>query len=113
APRAAQPAAVAPAAASPEAPAQDDLRQRFQQAVDKVRSAPADGPFKPSNELKLKMYALYRQAVDGDVQGKRPGRLDVVARYKYDAWAMAKGLSAEQAMRKYLEEVARIEQQFG
>lgn len=113
APRAAPSAAVAPAAASPDAPAQDDLRQRFLQAVDKVRSAPADGPFKPSNELKLKMYALYRQAVDGDAQGKRPGMLDVVARYKYDAWAMAKGLSSEQAMRKYLEEVARVEQQFG
>ncbi len=91
----------------------DDLKQRFDQAVEKVRTAPADGPFKPSNELKLKMYALYRQAIDGDVQGKRPGMLDVVARYKYDAWTMAKGLSAEDAMRKYLEEVAKVEQKFG
>jgi len=91
----------------------DDLKQRFEQAVEKVRTAPPDGPFKPSNELKLKMYALYRQAVDGDVQGKRPGMLDVVARYKYDAWTMAKGLSAEDAMRKYLEEVAKVEQKFG
>lgn len=90
-----------------------DLKQRFEQAVEKVRSAPPDGPFKPSNELKLKMYALYRQAIDGDVQGKRPGMLDVVARYKYDAWTMAKGLSAEDAMRKYLEEVAKVEQKFG
>ena len=91
----------------------DDLKQRFEQAVEKVRTAPPDGPFKPSNELKLKMYALYRQAIDGDVQGKRPGMLDVVARYKYDAWTMARGLSAEDAMRKYLEEVAKVEQKFG
>jgi acyl-CoA-binding protein len=91
----------------------DDLRQRFEQAVEKVRTAPEDGPFKPSNELKLKMYALYRQAIDGDVQGKRPGMLDIVARYKYDAWTMAKGLSAEEAMRKYLEEVAKVEQKYG
>jgi pimeloyl-ACP methyl ester carboxylesterase/acyl-CoA-binding protein len=88
------------------------LRQRFEQAVEKVRTAPPDGPFKPSNELKLRMYALYRQATDGDVQGKRPGMLDIVARYKYDAWAMAKGLSADEAMRKYIEEVEKVESRF-
>ena len=104
--------AAAPPAAAP-AGGGDSLRQRFEQAVEKVRTAPPDGPFKPSNELKLKMYALYRQATDGDVQGKRPGMLDVVARYKYDAWTMAKGLSADEAMRKYLEEVQKVEQKFG
>jgi len=115
------PDAPAPAAAAPSsgpAPATavaagESLEQRFLAAVEKVRTAPPDGPFKPTNELKLKMYALYRQAVDGDVQGKRPGMLDLVARYKYDAWAMAKGLSAEDAMRRYIEEVAKVEQKFG
>ncbi|HWY26004.1 MAG TPA: acyl-CoA-binding protein, partial [Nevskia sp.] len=82
------------------------------EVVEKVRSAPPDGSFKPSNELKLKMYALYRQATDGDVQGKRPGMFDMVARYKYDAWTMAKGLSAEEAMRKYIEEVEKVERKF-
>ena len=110
---AAAPAAVTAFAAPETSTSPDDLKQRFEQAVEKVRTAPPDGPFKPSNELKLKMYALYRQAIDGDVQGKRPGMLDVVARYKYDAWTMAKGLSAEDAMRKYLEEVAKVEQKFG
>ena len=62
-------------------PANEDLKQRFLAAVEKVRTAPPDGPFQPSNELKLKMYALYRQASDGDVQGKRPGVFDLVARY--------------------------------
>ena len=105
--------AIAVAAPRVAAAPKDDLKQRFEQAVEKVRTAPADGPFKPSNELKLKMYALYRQATDGNVQGKRPGMLDIVARYKYDAWAMAKGLSADEAMRKYLEEVAKVEQKYG
>ncbi len=116
APTAARAISPAPSvAAAPATPATSggDLKQRFEQAVEKVRTAPEDGPFKPSNELKLKMYALYRQASDGDVQGKRPGMLDVVARYKYDAWAMAKGLSAEEAMRKYIEEVAKVEQKYG
>lgn len=90
-----------------------DLRQGFEQAVAKVRNSPADGPFKPSNELKLKMYALYRQATDGDVHGKRPGMLDLVGRFKYDAWASLKGLSAEEAMQRYIEEVGKVEQKYG
>lgn len=89
--------------------ASDELKQRFEAAVQKVRSAPAEGPFKPSNEMKLKMYALYRQAQDGDVQGKRPGIMDVVGRYKYDAWAALKGVSREDAMRRYIDEVEALE----
>ncbi|MDR3416009.1 MAG: acyl-CoA-binding protein [Nevskia sp.] len=104
-------AVAAPAPARPVATAapQDDLRLRFEQTVEKVRSAPADGPFKPSNELKLRMYALFRQATDGDVQGKRPGMLDLVARFKYDAWATLKGTSRDEAMKRYIEEVDKLE----
>ncbi|SFF50762.1 Acyl-CoA-binding protein [Fontimonas thermophila] len=90
-----------------------NLQQQFEIAVEKVRNAPADGPFKPDNEFKLRMYALYRQATDGDVQGKRPGMLDVVGRFKYDAWARLKGMSREEAMRQYIAEVEAIEKKYG
>jgi len=89
-----------------------DLKQRFEAAVQKVASAPKDGPMKPSNEMKLKMYALYRQARDGDVQGKRPGMMDVVGRFKYDAWATLKGMSSEDAMRQYVAEIESLERKF-
>jgi pimeloyl-ACP methyl ester carboxylesterase/acyl-CoA-binding protein len=101
----------APAAAAAE-PAPGDLRARFEAAVERVRTAPADGPLKPSNEMKLKMYALYRQAQDGDVSGKRPGMMDVVGRFKYDAWAGLKGMAREEAMRQYVHEVETIEKKF-
>jgi pimeloyl-ACP methyl ester carboxylesterase/acyl-CoA-binding protein len=89
-----------------------DLHARFEAAVEKVRTAPADGPLKPSNEMKLKMYGLYRQARDGDVSGKRPGMMDVVGRFKYDAWAALKGLSRDEAMHQYIHEVESIEKKF-
>jgi pimeloyl-ACP methyl ester carboxylesterase/acyl-CoA-binding protein len=89
-----------------------ELPARFDAAVERVRSAPAAGPLKPSNEMKLKMYGLYRQAIDGDVQGKRPGMMDVVGRFKYDAWAGLKGLSRDDAMRQYIAEVESIEKKF-
>ena len=89
-----------------------DLVQRFEAAVEKVATAPKDGPIKPSNEMKLKMYALYRQAKDGDAQGKRPGMMDVVGRFKYDAWATLKGMSRDAAMRQYVNEVESMGRKF-
>lgn len=90
-----------------------DLKQQFEQAVEKVRNAPADGSFKPGNEYKLRMYALYRQATDGDAKGKRPGLFDPVARFKYDAWDGLKGTSRDEAMRQYIAEVNKVEKQHG
>ena len=90
-----------------------DLQAEFQAAVEKVRSAPSDGEYKPSNEEKLNMYAWFRQATDGDVSGKRPGMLDPIGRFKYDAWAKLKGMSQEEAMQKYIDQVNKVEQQFG
>lgn len=90
-----------------------DIKKEFAAAVEKVRNAPADGAFKPGNEMKLKMYGLFRQANDGDVSGKRPGLLNVVERFKYDAWAALKGVSREEAMKRYVAEVAKVEKQYG
>lgn len=90
-----------------------DLEGRFNEAVEKVRSAPEDGGFKPSNDYKLKMYALYRQATDGDVHGKKPGMLNPIARYKWQAWAEVKGMDAEQAMQNYIAEVDKVEAEYG
>jgi len=91
----------------------NDLATQFKAAVDKVQNAPADGGFKPSNEYKLQMYSLFKQATEGDVTGKRPGMLDLVGRFKYDAWAALKGTSKEEAMKRYVAEVERVEKQHG
>lgn len=90
-----------------------DLEQQFEEAVEKVRNAPEDGEFKPSNEYKLRMYALYRQATDGDVSGKRPGMLNIIERAKHDAWAEVQGMDRDEAMRRYVEEVDKVEAQYG
>jgi len=89
-----------------------DLQTEFAAAVEKVRNAPSDGSFKPSNEYKLTMYALYRQATDGDVRGKKPGMLDIVGRAKYMAWEKAKGMTADAAMQRYIDEVNKVEQTY-
>lgn len=63
---------------------------------------------RPSNDVLLKMYALYKQGNDGDVQGKRPGFTDMVGRAKYDAWAELKGTGQDDAMQQYIDLVKSL-----
>ena len=63
---------------------------------------------RPSNDELLDLYALYKQASDGDVQGKRPGMLAVKDRAKYDAWATKKGTSSDDARDKYVSLVGSL-----
>jgi acyl-CoA-binding protein len=70
----------------------------FESAVASVKELTED----PGNDVKLKLYALFKQATDGDVSGKRPGFTDFVGRAKYDAWAKLQGTSAEDAEAQYI-----------
>lgn len=79
-----------------------NMRSRFEQVVAMIKALPADGPAQPSNELKLKLYGLFRQARDGDVHGDKPGLFDMVGKFKYEAWAHNKGMSKDEAMRQYV-----------
>ena len=63
---------------------------------------------RPGNEDMLFLYAHYKQGSSGDVDGKRPGMLDMVGRAKYDAWAKLQGLSAADAQAKYAAKVKEL-----
>ena len=60
---------------------------------------------RPTNEELLSLYALFKQATTGDVQGKRPGMLNLKGRAKYDAWAALKGTSSGDAESRYVAHV--------
>lgn len=76
-----------------------DLKARFDAAVAASKSLPE----KPDNQTLLKIYALYKQATAGDVDGKRPGFNDMVGRAKWDAWNELKGTAGESAQQDYIE----------
>ena len=76
-----------------------DLKAQFEQAVVDSKSLPE----KPDNMTLLKIYALYKQATSGDVDGKRPGFTDMVGRAKWDAWNELKGTSTDEAMQQYID----------
>ena len=60
------------------------------------------------NDVKLKLYGLFKQAGAGDVAGPRPGLTDLVGRAKYDAWAALKGTNPEDAMQRYVDLVESL-----
>ena len=84
-------------------------KDKFDEAKARVEKLPK----RPSNDQLLDLYAFYKQATEGDVSGSRPGMLDLKGRAKYDAWAGRKGLSKDDAMKKYVALVDKLEAEIG
>ncbi len=79
---------------------------------DQFKQAAADAQQlteRPSTADLLKLYSLYKQATEGDVQGERPGMMDIKGRAKYDAWAAIAGMPAEEAMQDYVDLVESLQ----
>ena len=75
------------------------LNEQFQKAVNESKNLPE----KPSNDILLKLYSLYKQATKGDVSGEKPIGFDFVNLAKYNAWEQLKGKSHEEAIEEYVE----------
>lgn len=80
----------------------------FESAVAIVRNLPKEGPIKPSDELKLKLYAYYKQATHGPNDTPKPKFYQFVESYKWDAWNKLGDMSREEAMRNYIAELKNI-----
>jgi diazepam-binding inhibitor (GABA receptor modulator, acyl-CoA-binding protein) len=64
---------------------------------------------KPDNETLLKLFSLYKQATEGDVNGEAPTNpFDFVAKAKYNAWEQIKGTTKEDAMQQYINLIAQL-----
>ncbi|MBL7849023.1 MAG: acyl-CoA-binding protein [Cyclobacteriaceae bacterium] len=80
------------------------LADDFQAAVERSKQLTK----RPSNEELLDLYALFKQATDGDVTGERPGGFDFKAIAKFDAWAGKKGKTKDEAMKEYIELMGKL-----
>ncbi len=81
-----------------------DLTADFEQASKDVKSLAE----RPDNDTLLKLYALYKQGSEGDVNGPKPGFFDFVGTAKYDAWAKLAGTSPDEAKKKYIALVKKL-----
>lgn len=75
-----------------------DLQSRFEACVADSKNLAS----RPDNATLLKLYALYKQSIEGDVEGRRPGFTDMVGRAKYDAWVALKGTAGDEAKAQYV-----------
>lgn len=80
----------------------------LQAAFDAAVAASKQLPEKPDNMTLLRLYALYKQATAGDVEGRRPGLTDMVGRAKWDAWHALQGTPADEARQAYIDLVASL-----
>jgi acyl-CoA-binding protein len=84
--------------------ATDELDTEFRRATEDVKQLPS----RPDNDTLLKLYALYKQATDGDVNGPKPGFFDFVNTAKYEAWTRLRGMQVSEARQKYIELVRQL-----
>lgn len=76
----------------------------FQEAV-----RAADGFVRrPSAADRLQLEALYQQATEGDIRGRRPGFTDFAGRMRYDARARLAGMPCAAAETAYADLVRRL-----
>ena len=76
-----------------------DINKEFENAVSRSKELTE----RPSNEVLLKIYSLYKQATIGDNEGERPGGFDFKAIAKFDAWMELKGRAKEDCMKEYID----------
>ncbi len=81
-----------------------DIDARFTQAQADVKELSE----RPGNLTLLRLYALYKQASQGDVQGDKPGLTDIAGRYKYDAWTTLSGMPQDTAKQQYVDLVESL-----
>ncbi|MEJ8801388.1 acyl-CoA-binding protein [Pontibacter sp. H249] len=79
-------------------------QQEFDSAVERSKSLTE----RPSNDVLLQLYALFKQATEGDVNTDRPGGFDFKNIAKWDAWKKQQGKSSEEARKEYVELVNRL-----
>ena len=71
------------------------LKRRFERATKKVWRL----NYRPDNNTLLRLYALYKQAIDGDCEGRARGGMKERAKHK--AWFKVNGTSEVDAMEQY------------
>ncbi|XP_030624597.1 enoyl-CoA delta isomerase 2 isoform X1 [Chanos chanos] len=78
--------------------------EEFNQAKVKLGTLRSD----PGNEVKLKIYALFKQATQGPCNTPKPGMLDFVNKAKWDAWKSLGSVSQEEARKQYVELISSL-----
>ncbi|TRY89133.1 hypothetical protein DNTS_018067 [Danionella cerebrum] len=78
--------------------------EQFNAAKEKLSTLKKD----PGNEVKLKIYGLFKQATLGPCNTPKPGMLDFVNKAKWDAWKSLGSVSQEEARQQYVDLITSL-----
>ncbi|EGX93198.1 Acyl CoA binding protein, putative [Cordyceps militaris CM01] len=90
----------------------DSVDRVFVHALNTVKKIPKTGASRPPPSERLRLYGLYKQAMEGDVDGVMEQPMAGAGltaeelqreRDKWDAWNCQKGISRTEAKRRYIE----------
>ncbi|CAK7197714.1 hypothetical protein SEUCBS139899_000362 [Sporothrix eucalyptigena] len=90
----------------------DSVDRVFVHALNTVKKIPKTGAARPPSSDRMRLYGLYKQAMEGDVDGvmERPNAysglsVDELRREqdKWDAWNAQRGIGRTEAKRRYIE----------
>ncbi|KMZ74702.1 Acyl-CoA Binding Protein [Zostera marina] len=80
------------------------LQEEFEEYAVKAKTLPEN----TTNESKLILYGLYKQATVGPVDTSRPGIFNQRDRAKWDAWKAVEEKSKDEAMGDYIIKVKQL-----
>lgn len=83
--------------------------EEFQKHVSLSKTLKED----PGNEVKLQMYALFKQASIGANNTPKPGAMDIVGKFKWSAWTNLGSMSQEDARKEYIALVQKLIKEIG
>uniref|UniRef100_UPI003AAA6FCA enoyl-CoA delta isomerase 2 n=1 Tax=Centroberyx gerrardi TaxID=166262 RepID=UPI003AAA6FCA len=78
--------------------------EQFNQAKDRLGSLKND----PGNQVKLQIYALFKQATQGPCNTPKPGMLDFVNKAKWDAWNSLGSITQDDARQQYCDLIGSL-----
>ncbi|GMN40740.1 hypothetical protein TIFTF001_009963 [Ficus carica] len=78
--------------------------EEFVEFAEKAKTLPDS----TTNENKLILYGLYKQATVGPVNTSRPGIFNLRDRAKWDAWKAVEAKSKDEAMSDYITKVKQL-----
>lgn len=79
-------------------------QQKFEDAQVRVKTLTE----RPENEELLDLYALFKQATEGDNNTKEPGMWDLKEKFKWKQWDSKRGMSKDAAMKAYSDLVDKL-----
>ncbi|KXZ50643.1 hypothetical protein GPECTOR_15g327 [Gonium pectorale] len=88
-------------------------RFRLEDFDQAAKEATENLPDTLSNDEKLELYALFKQANEGDCTTAQPGFFDPKGKAKWNAWNGKKGMPKEEAMTQYIAYVAALKKKHG